>query len=59
MPINGDNLQVIILYRELVTLLNASQQVQALDHKMDRIIEQQNLLRGQFLELMQKFNQLL
>lgn len=59
MPINGDNLQVIIPYRELVTLLNASQQVQALDHKMDCIIEQQNLLRGQFLELMQKFNQLL
>lgn len=59
MPINGDNLQVIIPYRELVTLLNASQQVQALDKKMDRIIEQQNMLRGQFVELMQKFNQLL
>lgn len=59
MPINGDNLQVIIPYRELVSLLNASQQVQALDRKMDRIIEQQNLLRGQFTELLQKFNDLL
>lgn len=59
MPINGDNLQVIIPYRELVTLLNASQRVEALDKKMERVLEQQAALRGQFVELMETFRQLL
>lgn len=59
MPINSDNLQVIIPYRELVGLLNASQRVDALDKKLERVLEQQNALRGQFLELMDTFRQLL
>lgn len=59
MPVNGDNLQVIIPYKELVNLLNASEQVQALDKKMDRIIEQNKLLRGQFSEVMELINKLI
>ena len=59
MPLNSDNLQVIIPYRELVNLLNASQRVDALDKKLERVLEQQTALRGQFLELMDTFRQLL
>lgn len=58
MPVNGDNLQVVISYRDLVNLLNAAQRVDALDRKMDRIIEQNKLLRGQFTELMEEFKKL-
>lgn len=59
MPVDGDNLQVIISYRDLMHLLNASQRVEALDKKMDRLMEQQKLLRGQFTELMEKLGELL
>lgn len=59
MPINGDNLQVIIPYRELVNLLNASQRVDAMDKKLERVLEQQAALRGQFVELMEAFRELL
>lgn len=58
MPVNGDNLQVIIPYRDLVALLNSAQRVDALDKKMDRVIEQNKLLRGQFTELMEEFKKL-
>ena len=57
MPVNSDNLQVIIPYRELVNLLNASQRVESLDKKMERLLEQQAALRLQFLELMETFKQ--
>lgn len=59
MPIDSNELQVIIPYRQLVSLLNASQRVEALDKKMERVLEQQTALRGQFLELMDTFKQLL
>lgn len=59
MPVNSDNLQVIIPYRELVNLLNAAQRVDTLDKKMDRLLSQQAALRGQFLELMEAFKQLM
>ena len=59
MPINSEELQVIIPYRQLVSLLDSSQRVEALDKKMERVLEQQAALRGQFLELMDAFKQLL
>lgn len=59
MPIKPDDLQVIIPYSQLMGLLNASQRVQELDKKMDRVLQQQAALRGQFMELMDAFRQLL
>ena len=59
MPIDPNNLQVIIPYQQLVTLLNASQRVDALDKKMDRLMLQQAALRNQFTELMEAFKQLM
>lgn len=59
MPVNGDNLQVIIPYRELISLLNSAQRVEALDKKMERVLDQQAALRVQFTELMDTFRQLL
>ena len=38
MPIDSNDLQVIIPYRQLVSLLNATQRVEALDKKMERIM---------------------
>ena len=57
MPVNPDSLQVIIPYRELVHLLNASQRVDSLDKKMERLLEQQAALRLQFYELMEAFRE--
>lgn len=59
MPIDPNNVQVIISYKELMNLLSASQRVETLDKKMDRVLAQQAALRGQFLELMDKFNELI
>ena len=59
MPIDPNNLQVIIPYQQLITLLNASQRVDALDKKMDRLMLQQAALRNQFTELMEAFKQLM
>ena len=59
MPIDPDNLQVIIPYQQLISLLNASQRVDALDKKMDRLMLQQAALRNQFTELMEAFKQLM
>lgn len=57
MPVNPDSLQVIIPYRDLVHLLNASQRVDSLDKKMERLLDQQAALRLQFCELMEVFRQ--
>ena len=59
MPFDPDNLQVIIPYQQLISLLNASQRVESLDKKMERLLVQQAALRYQFTELMEKFNELL
>ena len=59
MPIDPDNLQVIIPYQQLISLLNASQRVDALDKKMDRLMLQQAALRNQFTELMEAFSKLM
>lgn len=59
MPIKSDDLQVIISYKQLMGLLDASKQVEALDEKMERVLKQQDALRCQFQELMLAFKQLL
>ena len=58
MPVNSENLQVIIPYRELVNLLNSAQRVDVIEKKLERVLEQQIALRGQFIELMEKFREL-
>ena len=59
MPIDPDHLQVIIPYQQLISLLNASQRVESLDKKMERLLVQQAALRSQFTELMEAFRQLM
>ena len=59
MPFKPEDLQVIISYNQLLGLLNASQRVEELNQKMERVLEQQNALRGQFTELMDAFHQLM
>lgn len=59
MPLDSNDLQVIIPYRQLISLLNASQRVESLDKKMERVLEQQAALRLQFVELMETFKQLM
>ena len=59
MSIDPDNLQVIIPYQQLISLLNASQRVESLDKKMERLLVQQAALRNQFTELMEAFRELM
>lgn len=59
MPIKSDDLQVIIPYKQLMGLLDASQKVEALDHKLERVLAQQDALRSQFTQLMDAFKQLM
>lgn len=59
MPIKPDDLQVIISYKQLTELLNASQRVEALDKKVDRVLLQQDAFRCQLIELMDAFRQLM
>ena len=59
MPIDPDHLQVIIPYQQLISLLNASQRVESLDKKMERLLVQQAALRNQFTELMEAFRALM
>ena len=59
MPFDSDDIQVIISYRDLVRLLDASRRVDSLDKKMDRLIQQQSALRLQFTELLEAFKELM
>ena len=59
MPINAEDLQVIISYKQLMSLLDAPRRVEYLDKKMDLVLQQQAALRLQFCELMETFRQLL
>lgn len=59
MPIKSDDLQVIISYKQLTELLNASQKVDDLTRKVDLVLQQQDAMRCQFLELMEAFRQLM
>ena len=59
MPFDSDDIQVIISYRDLVWLLDASRRVDSLDKKMDRLIQQQSALRLQFTELLEAFKELM
>lgn len=59
MPFKPEELSVIIPYTQLMGLLNASQRVEELNQKMERVLTQQEALRGQFMELMDAFRQLM
>lgn len=59
MPINAEDLQVIISYKQLMSLLDAPRRVEYLDKKMDLVLQQQAALRLQFCELMETFRQLM
>ena len=59
MPIKSDDLQVIIPYKQLMGLLDASQKVDDLTRKVDLVLQQQDAMRCQFLELMESFRQLM
>ena len=59
MPFDSDDIQVIISYRDLVRLLDASRRVDSLDKKIDRLIQQQSALRLQFTELLEAFKELM
>lgn len=59
MPIKSDDLQVIISYKQFTGLLDAFKRVEALDKKMERVLEQQDALRCQFSQLMDAFRQLM
>ena len=59
MPFDSDDIQVIISYRDLVRLRDASRRVDSLDKKMDRLIQQQSALRLQFTELLEAFKELM
>lgn len=47
-------LQVLIPYSQLVGLLNASGRVEALEHDLSRLKEQQEALRGELYKTMEK-----
>ena len=50
--------QVIIPYSQLCDLLKASEKVDELTKKVDKLQAQQTALRGQFIELMEKMREL-
>lgn len=59
MPIKSDDLQVIIPYKQLMGLLDASQRVEVLEQKVDRVLVQQDALRCQIVELMEALRELM
>lgn len=52
------DLQVVLPYKELLELLEASKQVKILSAQLAALLESQAALRGQFLELMEKYREL-
>lgn len=48
----GDDIQVMISYRQLESLLGAAREVKQLRYEVKRLYEQQAALRYQFMELM-------
>lgn len=51
-------LQVLIPYKTLCELLDASEDVKQLRQEVKRLTDQQQALRSQFVELMEKFREL-
>ena len=52
------DLQVVLPYKELLELLEASKQVKILSAQLAALLESQAALRSQFLELMEKYREL-
>lgn len=52
------DIQVVIPYKDLVELLEASRQIESLKEDNKRLHEQIGALRSQFLELMEQFREL-
>lgn len=52
------DIQVVIPYKDLVALLEASRQIEFLKEDNKRLHEQLGALRSQFLELMEQFGDL-
>lgn len=50
--------QVIIPYSQLCDLLNASEKVTQLTKEVEKLKAQQNALRGQFFQLLEKMREL-
>lgn len=49
---------VMVPYKELLRLLEVSSRVDEYEQELDHVKNQQAALRGQFLELMEKFKEL-
>lgn len=54
-----DDLQVIIPYKQLLSLLESSRRVESLDRKMELVLQQQAAMRLQFTELLEAFRELM
>lgn len=52
------DLQVVLPYKELVGLLEASSKVESLQQQLAALRKEHSALRGQFLELMERFQEL-
>ena len=52
------DIQVVLPYKDLVELLEASRQIESLKEDNKRLHEQFGALRSQFLELMDQFREL-
>lgn len=52
------DIQVLIPYKDLCELLNASEEVKKLRKEVKRLTNQQDSLRSQFIELMDAFGEL-
>lgn len=52
------DLQVVLPYKEVVELLEASRRVEALTSELSYLRKEHDALRGQFVELMERFREL-
>lgn len=57
-PKNQDDFEVLVPLRKLLALLDAADKADDLAAKVASLEGQQTALRGQFLELMEKFKEL-
>ena len=58
LPKKQDDFNVLVPLSKLMGLLDSAQKVHELSEEVDGLREQQKLLRGQFVELMEKFREL-
>lgn len=57
-PKKQDDFNVLVPLSKLMGLLDAAQRVNDLSEEVDSLREQHRLLRGQFVEVMEKINDL-